>query len=1301
LDLGHLSIEVRAKLGNTIASLRLVQAEINKLSGTAVKIGGTQAAKSVKNIGTGVSKVTAETNKSVMAAKRYEDQIGRNTKAVARQNIELRKEVKEAGVVYKAGMRERPTKAPSAMYDPYTKKLVAKYAKIPGIDPATIRSFEQFNMAGKLTDVRLKANTLSGKKMGETFTVLQKKSGRWVSPLGKLNDGLNNLRWTMVNVMFATMALGAIASPFIMATKWAMEYEVALKRISAVTGTSVTEIRSDILSIRRDTPFAINEVSDAYLAFTKAGFSAAEAAKAVPAILKLSIAGFIDLGEAGKITAQILHQFSLDATDAARVADVLANAANISAADVQDFGTAIAYVGPTAVSAGLELEEMAGALAILSNAGLRGSRMGTNLRQALSDIIEPSKEAETLMKKMGVSFYDTSGKMKNLDSIITTLRVALSGLATEEERQKALGEMFDIRGMTAINTFINQAKEGKATIAGYTEAVKEVGYANKVAAIQMEASTNQLKIFMENLKTDMVTAFGEALNASFGDLIKYVNDFRELNKEIENLKKIGWIEEETTVEKVAKFMAGAIGRMTGTQIPVNFVFENKESVLKTAETIKDKLEKIGIKIPIEFIHMEKLPEKIGIEPALIDDVVKSLEKWEKMAPEMETLGRVDISVAYKDAEKNLREELKNANERINEIAVDLTFATPERREELKAQLLEIGRNLSSVYEAQKTSISDTTKAELERVAAANSILATYDELTGKLKYSASELKMTEEKYKDIVEKVKEIKELGSEIELGRDIKIDVSLLEKEFYKLKGVFAKEEFFVNVKAMIETRTFKMAFDVLSRSFKNLEEISRIEMLTGADKDVEKVKVKVEELAKTLRGYIRTIEEQKLDIKIVGIEETIADMEAHVATLESAAKRVVALEAAEKNFTRQIRNLRDDLSLANKTLTAHRDKLSEVNKEISRLTGQRFTGETEFLRLIGEQNKYLDEQRLAELGIFDVQKFITDAIKKTTNGYDGLVKSMEKVNKVAEASKNTYDSWKKTVEEFIKASIKSGESLGADVTGKVKKFQTMLLGITDMAGAEKGTTLAEQNLERLKLAYDYYYGGMKEDVKFATMEHEDSVNGIASGSGVVISALQSHWSEQIKLNSAISESSSYVKTLNDTLNDETTSLRDVTDELAIQNTVIKDGTTFIWAQIAAWAELRKNMDAFGGKPKTSYPGTGMSIAPSLKTPDWRETYQNKMVSIKPFDTRMTREEAYRAGYSYSGGAGLSKFNEGGVVNSPTRALIGEAGPEAVIPLDKMDKLGGNISVTVNVRTDANPEEIAREVKRELMSL
>jgi hypothetical protein len=75
-----------------------------------------------------------------------------------------------------------------------------------------------------------------------------------------------------------------------------------------------------------------------------------------------------------------------------------------------------------------------------------------------------------------------------------------------------------------------------------------------------------------------------------------------------------------------------------------------------------------------------------------------------------------------------------------------------------------------------------------------------------------------------------------------------------------------------------------------------------------------------------------------------------------------------------------------------------------------------------------------------------------------------------------------------------------------------------------------------------------------------------------------------------------------------------------------------------------------------------------------------------INPFDDipyiskisigRMQDPAAVGSGFAREGG--IPKMADGGIVTGPTIAMIGEAGPEAVIPLDRMKNSGG---ITVNV--------------------
>lgn len=68
--------------------------------------------------------------------------------------------------------------------------------------------------------------------------------------------------------------------------------------------------------------------------------------------------------------------------------------------------------------------------------------------------------------------------------------------------------------------------------------------------------------------------------------------------------------------------------------------------------------------------------------------------------------------------------------------------------------------------------------------------------------------------------------------------------------------------------------------------------------------------------------------------------------------------------------------------------------------------------------------------------------------------------------------------------------------------------------------------------------------------------------------------------------------------------------------------------------------------------------------------------------------------------GGKGFSMpdipmLANGGIVTGPTLALIGEAGPEAVIPLDRMGSMGGGSNVTINVQ-GGDPDAVVHALRR-----
>lgn len=81
---------------------------------------------------------------------------------------------------------------------------------------------------------------------------------------------------------------------------------------------------------------------------------------------------------------------------------------------------------------------------------------------------------------------------------------------------------------------------------------------------------------------------------------------------------------------------------------------------------------------------------------------------------------------------------------------------------------------------------------------------------------------------------------------------------------------------------------------------------------------------------------------------------------------------------------------------------------------------------------------------------------------------------------------------------------------------------------------------------------------------------------------------------------------------------------------------------------------------------------------------------------------QDVTKLGFTKSDWAELAKLEQaniramatGGIVTGPTLALIGEAGPEAVVPLSRGNGIGPNISITVNAGFGTDGAEVGRQV-------
>lgn len=301
-----------------------------------------------------------------------------------------------------------------------------------------------------------------------------------LSKLGSITA--KGMKAATVAITGTATALGGVAAA---AIKVGSDFESQMSRVKAIsgaTGEEFEQLKEQAMQLGADTSFSASQAAEGMENLAAAGFTTSEIMSAMPGLLNLAAASGEDLASSSDIAASTLRGFGLAASDAAHVADVLAANANRTNSSVADTGEAMKYIAPLARAAGLSLEETAAAIGIMANAGIQGSQAGTSLRGALSRLSKPTDDMTAAMEELGISFYDSKGKMKSLTEQVGMLRQATEGM-TDEQKNNYLVTLYGQEALSGMLALIN---EGEGSLGELTNAYKNCDGAAQEAAETMQ-----------------------------------------------------------------------------------------------------------------------------------------------------------------------------------------------------------------------------------------------------------------------------------------------------------------------------------------------------------------------------------------------------------------------------------------------------------------------------------------------------------------------------------------------------------------------------------------------------------------------------------------------------------------------------------------------------------------------------------------------------------------------------------------------------------------------------------------------
>jgi TP901 family phage tail tape measure protein/lambda family phage tail tape measure protein len=302
------------------------------------------------------------------------------------------------------------------------------------------------------------------------------------------------------------------------------DFELAIARVDAITESTTAQFRAlndTARALGAVTQFRASQVADGLRLLAQAGFNAQESIAAIGGTLDLAIAGVIDLNTATGITSNTIRAFSLNASQAGEVADVLALTAARSNTNIFELGEAMKFVAPAAASAGISIKDTAAAIGTLANAGLKGTLAGTGIRRVIIGLINPTKEGSEAFERMGLNIRDLDPRLRSLRDIF------------EELSEKGFGasEAFEAFGLRGGPAAIILA-DAFATLQQLNDELeKSEGFADS-AARRIEDTLNGAILRLQSAFEELILSQG-AFQDSLRDVVQFLTQVvRALNNTI-------------------------------------------------------------------------------------------------------------------------------------------------------------------------------------------------------------------------------------------------------------------------------------------------------------------------------------------------------------------------------------------------------------------------------------------------------------------------------------------------------------------------------------------------------------------------------------------------------------------------------------------------------------------------------------------------------------------------------------------------------------------------------------------------
>jgi TP901 family phage tail tape measure protein len=427
--------------------------------------------------------------------------------------------------------------------------------------------------------------------------------------LSMLSRGVAGAKALLSGFGLAALGVGAAS------VKMAGDFQASMTALVTGAGESqknIGMVSQGILNLATQTGTSTKQLADGMYMIESAGYHGATALSVLQAAAEGAKVGNADLGVvADGVTTIMTDYANKNVTAAQATNDLVATVAN-GKTHMQDLASAMATVLPTASAVGVGLYDVSGAMATMTGEGVPAADAATYLRQMLMALESPAKNAQTVLKEIGLSSSDVANEMKK--SLPATLQMIIDHLSKKfppgsaqfvsalkdiAGGSKQMQGMLDLTGSHLqvfgqnVATISQAVKGGGSSITGWSKVQGDFNF-----------KLDQAKAAVETLMIKVGTALLPVLGKLFDNVGPLISKFGD------------WITKSGILQNVSNALGTAIDALPGI---INNVSSALQSVNQLYQQNHDIINTVAVTISLLFV------------PALINSGVQAVIAGTKTA----------------------------------------------------------------------------------------------------------------------------------------------------------------------------------------------------------------------------------------------------------------------------------------------------------------------------------------------------------------------------------------------------------------------------------------------------------------------------------------------------------------------------------------------------------------------------------------------------------------------------------------------------------------------------------------------